>query len=97
MNHDWIIRFIESKIKDPNIIRLVRRMLKAGIIDNYQIDPTEEGSGQGSVCSPVISCIYMHYVLVWWFKERVQPYLKGYSGLVVYADDCAPRRRKLVA
>jgi retron-type reverse transcriptase len=42
---------------------------------------------QGSVCSPVISNIYMHYMLVWWFKEIVQPTLKGYSGLVVYADD----------
>lgn len=87
MDHEWIMRFVESKIKDPNIIRLVRRMLKAGIMDDDHIDPTEAGSGQGSVCSPVISCIYMHYVLVWWFKERVQPYLKGYSGLVVYADD----------
>lgn len=87
MDHEWMIRFIESKIKDPNIIRLVHRMLKAGIMNNCQIDSTGEGSGEGSVCSLVMSCIYMHYVLVWWFKERVQSYLKGYSGLVVYADD----------
>ena len=79
-----------------HIIRLVRRMLKAGIMNNYEFEETEEGSGQGSVCSPVISCIYMHYVLVWWFKEVITPKLKGYAGLVVYADDCAPRRRKLV-
>ena len=46
-----------------------------------------EGSGQGSVCSPVISCVYMHYVLVWWFKEVITPKLKGYAGIVVYADD----------
>ena len=44
----------------------------------------------------LFSCIYMHYVLVWWFKEVITPKLKGYAGLVVYADDCAPRRRKLV-
>ena len=69
----------------PNIIRLVRRMLKAGIMNNYEFEETEEGSGQGSVCSPVISCIYMHYVLVWWFKEVITPKLKGYAGLVVYA------------
>ena len=96
LDHEWIIRFIGSRIKDPNIIRLVRRMLKAGIMNNYEFEETEEGSGQGSVCSPVISCIYMHYVLVWWFKEVITPKLKGYAGLVVYADDCAPRRRKLV-
>lgn len=87
IDHEWAVRFIESRIKDPNITRLVRRMLKAGIIENYQYEETEEGSEQGSVCSPVISNIYMHYVLVWWFKECVEPKLKGYGGLVVYADD----------
>ncbi len=87
LDHNWIIRFVESKIKDPNIIRLVRRMLKSGILQGYVFDPTEEGSGQGSVCSPVIANIYMHNVLVWWFKEVVQPKLRGYAGLVVYADD----------
>ena len=87
LDHKWIIKFIESRIKDPNIIRLVRRMLKAGIMEDYQLTATEEGSGQGSVNSPVIANIYMHYVLVWWFKEKMQPQMKGYSGLVVYADD----------
>lgn len=87
LDHAWIIRFVESRIKDPNIIRLVRRMLKSGIMKDFRYEPTEEGSGQGSVCSPVISNLYMHYVLVWWFKEKVQPYLKGESGLIVYADD----------
>ena len=87
LDHEWIIRFVESRIKDPNIIRLVRRMIKAGIVEDYQIAEVEEGAGQGSVCSPMLANIYMHYVLVWWFKEKVQPQLKGFSGLVVYADD----------
>jgi len=97
LNHEWIIKFIESGIKDPNIIRLIRRTLKAGIMEDYQFTETEEGSGQGSVCSPIIANIYMHYVLIWWYRERIKPKLKGYSGLVVYADDCAPRRRVQVA
>lgn len=87
INHEWAVRFIESRIKDPNIIRLVRRMLKGGILEDYRYEKTEEGSGQGSVCSPIIANIYMHYVLVWWFKEKMQPSLRGYSGLTVYADD----------
>ena len=87
LDHGMIIKFVGSRIKDPNIIRLVRRMLKAGIMKDFIYEPTEEGSGQGSVCSPIIANLYMHYVLVWWFKERIQPLLKGYSGLVVYADD----------
>ncbi len=87
IDHEWAVKFIESRIKDPNIIRLVRRMLKAGIMKDYVYEATELGSGQGSVCSPIIANIYMHYVLIWWFKERIQPALRGYSGIVVYADD----------
>lgn len=87
IDHEWAVRFIEAKIKDPNITRLVRRMLKAGIMKDYQYEETEEGSGQGSVCSPIIANIYMHYVLLWWFKERIQPALRGYGDIIVYADD----------
>ena len=77
LDHEWIVRFIESRIKDPNIIRLVRRMLKAGIMNNYEFEATEEGSGQGSVCSPIISCIYMHYVLIWVFRRGGNADVKG--------------------
>lgn len=87
LDHKWIMKFVESKIKDPNIARLLKRILKSGVMENFRYEVTEEGSGQGSVCSPIISCIYMHYVLVWWYKEIIVPKLKGYSGLVVYADD----------
>lgn len=87
LDHGWIVKFIESRIKDPNIIRLVRRTLKAGIMEGYKYSATEEGSGQGSVCSPVIANLYMHYVLVWWYKEIMKPRMRGHSGMVVYADD----------
>ncbi len=87
LDHEWIVRFVESRIKDPNITRLVRRLLKAGIMKDYSFEETEIGSGQGSVCSPILANIYMHYVLVWWFKEVVCPKMQGYAGLVVYADD----------
>lgn len=86
IDHEWAVKFIGAKIKDPNILRLVRKMLKAGIMEDFQYEETEEGSGQGSVCSPIIANIYMHYVLIWWFKEKIQPNLRGFSGLVVYAD-----------
>ena len=87
IDHEWAVKFIETKIKDPNITRLVRRMLKAGIMKDYQYEETGEGSGQGSVCSPIIANIYMYYVLLWWFKERIQPALRGYADIIVYADD----------
>ena len=66
-------------------------------MNNYEFEETEEGSGQGSVCSPVISCIYMHYVLVWWFKEVITPKLKGYAGLVAFCASQWPLVRLPVA
>ena len=87
LDHEWIVRFVESKIKDPNIIRLLKRFLKAGIMKDYHFEESESGVGQGSICSPILANIYMHYVLVWWFKEIVVPKQKGYAGIVVYADD----------
>lgn len=87
IDHEWAVKFVESRIKDPNISRLLRRMLKAGVMKDCEYEEAEQGSGQGAVCSPVISNIYMHYVLMWWYEERIRPELRGYSDLVVYADD----------
>ena len=50
LDHEWIVRFVESRIKDPNITRLIRRMLKGGIIRDFQFEQSEEGSGQGGLC-----------------------------------------------
>lgn len=87
LNHDWIMKFISSRIIDPNILRLVERMLKAGIFKDGGFYVDDFGAGQGSVCSPIIANIYMHYVLVWWFNEKIKPMMKGYCDIVVYADD----------
>lgn len=96
LRHDWIIKFISSRITDPNIIRLVERMLKAGILKEGEFYVDDFGSGQGSVCSPIIANIYMHYVLVWWFNEKIKPIMKGFCDIVVYADDfvCCFQYRK---
>ena len=88
IDHEWMMKFVGARIKDQRILRLVRIMLKAGVVkDLGDYEPTERGSGQGSVCSPILSCIYMHYVLLWWFHEIVKPMLKGSAGIVNYADD----------
>ena len=50
LDHGWTIKFVESRIKDPNTIRLIRVMLKAGIMKDYVFEETEEGSGQGGLC-----------------------------------------------
>ena len=87
IDHDWMVKFIEARIKDPNIIRLVKLFLKAGVMQDGIFVKTEEGTAQGSGCSPIMANIYMHYVLVWWFYEKFKPLAKGYCDIVVYADD----------
>ena len=87
LSHEWIVKFISSRITDPNIIRLVKCMLKAGVLQEGELYIDDFSCGQGSVCSPIIANIYMHYVLVWWFNEKIKPLMKGYCDIVVYADD----------
>ncbi len=74
-------------MKDPNIIRLIRKLLKAGITENGEYKETEEGTEQGSGCSPMLANIYMHYVLVLWFYKVAKLQFRGYCDIVIYADD----------
>ena len=60
-------------------------------MESGNITYPDEGTQQGSVISPLLSNIYLHYVLDEWFSEQIQPLLKGRSFIVRYADDCAPR------
>src|SRR5690606_17802201 len=61
VDHEWLMKFLGVRIGDPNIHRLIRRMLKAGIQEEGAFEPTEEGTPQGSVVSPVLANIYLHY------------------------------------
>lgn len=76
INHDKLIRCIELHIKDPNIIRLVKRFLKAGIIENGKYYESETGTPQGSILSPMLANIYMYYMLIKWFDEMVKENVK---------------------
>lgn len=87
IDHNWMIKFIEYNIKDPNIIGLIKKYLKAGIMDKGKYVATEEGSAQGNIISPVLANIYMHFVLVLWYKEVIEKRAEGNTFLVVYADD----------
>lgn len=87
IDHEWMMKFIEWHIKDPNILWLIRKYLKAGVMVNGVYEDTEEGTIQGGNISPTLANIYMHNVLTLWFKLVIQKEVKGECFLVNYADD----------
>src|ERR1700681_3499563 len=62
VSHDWLIRFVEHRVGDPRVIRLIRKWLKAGVMEDGAITPTEAGTPQGAVASPLLANVYLHYV-----------------------------------
>lgn len=89
VDHKWLIKCVEQHIKDTRIIRMIKRFLKAGIIEKLQKVETTEGTPQDSILSPVLANIYMHYVLALWFEKKIKANLKGECYITIYADDCA--------
>lgn len=86
LEHAWMLRCLGERIKDPNFIQLIKKFLKAGIMEGYYI-PTKEGTPQGGIISPMLANIYLHYVLDLWFERREKREMQGYTQLVRYADD----------
>lgn len=87
VSHEWIIKFLEHKITDSKFIRLIKRVLMTPIAENGELTYSEFGCPQGSPVSPVISNIYLHYVLDLWFEKMVKKENKYASHIVRYADD----------
>lgn len=87
LDHEWLLRFVEHRVGDPRIINLIRRWLKAGILEAGEIHPNEAGTPQGGSISVLLSNLYLHYVLDLWFEHVVKPRLRGQAYLVRYIDD----------
>lgn len=87
VDHDWMMKFLEHRIADQNILRLIARFLKAGIIEAGIKYDTPEGTPQGGVVSPILANVYLHYVLDLWFEKRIRKMSKGLAYMVRYADD----------
>ena len=87
MNHDWIMKFLGVYIKDPNSLWLIRKYLKAGVITDGVFQESVDDSARGNIMSPIIANIYMHNVLMLWYRIVFSKEIKGDSFLVVYADD----------
>ena len=87
VSHDWMMQFLQVRIRDRSLLLLVRRFLKAGYMESGQWVRTDEGTPQGGPLSPLLANIYLHYVLDLWFERRVRPRVAGECHLVRYADD----------
>lgn len=87
VDHEWMMKFIEHRIGDKNLLRLISRMLKAGIMEGGIRYDTPQGTPQGGVASPVLGNIYLHYVIDLWFEKIVRKHCKGKAYMVRYADD----------
>lgn len=87
VDHDWMIKFLEHRIADPNIIRLIKRFLKAGIMEDGKRYKTVEGTPQGGNISPILANVYLHYVIDLWFEKRIRRLCRGAAFMVRYADD----------
>jgi group II intron reverse transcriptase/maturase len=87
VNHDWLIRFLEHRVGDKRIIRLIRKWLKAGILEDGIVSVAESGTGQGSVISPLLANIYLHYVFDLWAERWRRQEARGDMIVVRYADD----------
>jgi RNA-directed DNA polymerase len=87
INQQWLIRFLEHRIGDRRIIRLIQKWLKAGVMENGVVTVSDRGTGQGSVISPLLANIYLHYALDLWAMRWRQREATGDMIFVRYADD----------
>jgi RNA-directed DNA polymerase len=87
LSHDWMLRFVEHRVGDPRLISLIRRWLKAGILEDGEVHASEQGTPQGGSISVLLSNMYLHYVLDLWFERVVKPRLRGEAYVVRYIDD----------
>jgi group II intron reverse transcriptase/maturase len=87
VSHAWMEKFLQVRIVDPSFLLLIRRFLKAGYIDSGLLVATERGTPQGGNLSPMLSNIFLHYVLDLWFEKRIKRQVRGACFVVRYADD----------
>jgi RNA-directed DNA polymerase len=87
LQHSWLVQFVEHRIGDQRVTRLIQKWLKAGVMEQGQWSKTEEGSPQGAVISPVLANLYLHYVLDLWVEAWRKKQTHGDMIIVRYADD----------
>jgi RNA-directed DNA polymerase len=87
IDQNWLVQFVEHRIGDKRVVRLIQKWLKAGVMEDGQWIETEEGTPQGSVISPMLANLYLHYVLDVWVEVWRKKVARGEMIIVRYADD----------
>jgi len=87
VSQEWLVQFVEHRVGDRRIIRLIQKWLKAGILEDEVVTVSERGTGQGSVISPLLANIYLHYAFDLWANRWRQREATGDMIVVRYADD----------
>ena len=87
IDQKWMIRFVEHRIGDPRIIRLIQKWMKAGVLEDEELKASERGTGQGSVILPLLADIYLHYAFDLWANRWRQREATGDMIILRYADD----------
>jgi group II intron reverse transcriptase/maturase len=89
IDHEWLRKFIEHRIGDKRLLRLLMKWLKAGVLEEGELHEVTEGTPQGGVISPLLANIYLHYVLDLWVQQWRKRSARGEMYIVRYADDFA--------
>jgi len=87
VSQGWLVRFVEHRIGDPRIVRLIQKWLKAGVLEDGVVTVSDKGTGQGSVISPLLANVYLHYVFDLWADHWRRREATGDVIIVRYADD----------
>ena len=87
VSHEWLMKFLGVRIGDPNFLRLIKRFLKNGYMDEGIVYDTEMGTPQGGIISPILANVYLHYALDLWIERAVKPSCRGAVEIIRYADD----------
>lgn len=87
LSHEWAMKFMGHRVSDPRILNLIRRWLKAGVLEEGAVSESSVGTPQGGPISVLISNLYLHYVLDIWFDRIVKPHMKGEVHIIRYLDD----------
>lgn len=87
LEHRYLRQFLQLRVRDGVLLRLIDKWLKAGVMEDGNVSHPDSGTPQGGVVSPLISNVFLHYVLDQWFEQDVKPRMRQPAFLIRYADD----------